>query len=208
MKSAEEGCGSNSGSPSKGGSSKLQSKEECIWKQRSRNSCLKEGDKNTKYFHCKANQRNRRNLILGLKDEACSWVENETKMSYVMERYFQDIFTSSNPSGFNTSLGGIQHTVVDDLNPNMGEDFLAIEVQQACSQMATLTAPRPDGMSSIFYKSFWHIVGEDVTTVVLQALNSGILLKSINTTFISLIPKIKNPKKVSDFRPISLCNVI
>lgn len=98
--------------------------------------------------------------------------------------------------------------MVDDLNPNMGEDFLAIEVQQACSQMATLTAPRPDGMSSIFYKSFWHIVGEDVTTVVLQALNSGILLKSINTTFISLIPKIKNPKKVSDFRPISLCNVI
>ena len=74
--------------------------------------------------------------------------------------------------------------------------------------MAPLTAPGPDGMSSIFYKSFWHIVGEDVTAVVLQALNLGIVPKSINTTFITLIPKIKNPKKVSDFRPISLCNVI
>ena len=72
--------------------------------------------------------------------------------------------------------------------------------------MAPLTALGPDDMSSIFYKSFWHIVGEDVSAVALRALNSGIVPDSINTTFITLIPKIKNPKKVSDFRPISLCN--
>lgn len=58
-------------------------------------------------------------------------------------------------------------------------------------------------MSPIFYKSFWHIVGNDVTAVVLKALNSGNVPKSINTTFISLIPE-----KVVDFRPLSLCNVI
>ena len=74
--------------------------------------------------------------------------------------------------------------------------------------MAPLTAPSPDGMSPIFYKSFWHIVGKDVTEVVLNALNSGIILESLNTTYIALIPKIKDPKKVADFRPISLCNVI
>ena len=73
--------------------------------------------------------------------------------------------------------------------------------------MAPLTAPGPDGMSPIFYKSFWHIIGEDVFAVALRALNSGIVPESINTTFITPIPKIKNPRKVSDFRPISLCNV-
>ena len=50
-------------------------------------------------------------------------------------------------------------------------------------------------------------MGGDITNAVLAALNSGIIPTSINTTFISLIPKIQNPKKVSDFRPISLCNV-
>ena len=44
--------------------------------------------------------------------------------------------------------------------------------------------------------------------MVLQALNSGIVLESINTTFITLIPKIKNSKKVSNLKLISLCNII
>ena len=63
-------------------------------------------------------------------------------------------------------------------------------------------------MSPIFYKSFWHIVSKDVVEVVLSALNSGGIPESQNFTFIALIPKIKVPKKVSNFRPISLCNVV
>ena len=43
---------------------------------------------------------------------------------------------------------------------------------------------------------------------VLQALNTGTLPKDINKTYICLIPKTKNPQKIAEFRPISLCNVI
>ena len=85
--------------------------------------------------------------------------------------------------------------MVDDSSSLMDGEFHASEVHQALNQMALLTTPGPDGMSSIFYKSSWHIVGADVTTVVLRALNSGIVPESINTTFISLIPKIKKKKK-------------
>ena len=93
------------------------------------------------------------------------------------------------------------------MNTSLNQEYTADEVVQALHQMAPLTAPGPDSMSPIFYKSFWHIVGGDIINAVLAALNSGIIPASINTTFISLIPKIQNPKKVSDFRPISLCNV-
>ena len=48
----------------------------------------------------------------------------------------------------------------------------------------------------------------DITQVVLSCLNSGSILKSINHTFITLILKVRNPEKVTEFRPISLCNVL
>ena len=74
--------------------------------------------------------------------------------------------------------------------------------------MAPLKAPGPDGMPALFYHSFWHIIGSQVTNAVLSCLNSCKIPESINHTFITLIPKVPSPKRMSDFRPISLCNVI
>lgn len=46
---------------------------------------------------------------------------------------------------------------------------------------------RSDSMSPIFYKSFWYIIGEDVTAVVLKAQNSSVVPAKINSTFISFL---------------------
>ncbi|KAL2251892.1 UNVERIFIED_CONTAM: hypothetical protein Sindi_2311500 [Sesamum indicum] len=51
-------------------------------------------------------------------------------------------------------------------------------------------APGPDGYSSGFFKAAWPIVGQEVTTIVMDFFNTGRLLKQINTTFLALIPKI------------------
>ena len=51
-------------------------------------------------------------------------------------------------------------------------------------------------------------MGVDVTEAVLSCLGSGVIPPSINQTSITLIPKVKSPTKVSEYRPISLCNII
>ena len=82
-------------------------------------------------------------------------------MGKVVEGYFEQIFTSSNPSGFDHILSGFDHILSGfqsigevDLIEQLEGDFQACEVKEALNQMAPLTAPGPDGMSPIFYKSF------------------------------------------------------
>ena len=48
----------------------------------------------------------------------------------------------------------------------------------------------------------------EVHQALLSSLNSDVILKSINHTFITLSPKVNNMEKVFDFWPIILCNLI
>ena len=94
------------------------------------------------------------------------------------------------------------------MNIQLLEEFSENEVHVALNQMAPLKAPGTDGMPPIFYQHYWDLVGKDITQSVVSFLNSTSLSKHINHTFITLIPKVKNPELVSECCPISLCNVL
>lgn len=86
--------------------------------------------------------------------------------------------------------------------------FTKEDVEAALKQMHPTKAPGPDGMYVILFQKYWDAIGNDITYNFLNVLNSNMPIGNINRTNITLIPKINNPSKMNDFRPISLSSEV
>ena len=94
------------------------------------------------------------------------------------------------------------------MNEELLRPFEVSKVQFALKQMDSDTAPGRDGLPPMFYKKFWSKIGHDISGAILAVLNSSTIPNDLNHTFITLIPKIHSPRRVTEFRPISLSNVL
>ncbi|KAK0574015.1 hypothetical protein LWI29_017005 [Acer saccharum] len=90
----------------------------------------------------------------------------------------------------------------------MDRDVTNDEIRDVCFSLHPNKAPGPDGFNAHFFKKTWDIVGEDVINAIQKFFRSGHFLKEINATILALVPKVPNPSKMKDFRPISCCNTL
>ena len=98
--------------------------------------------------------------------------------------------------------------VTDSMNRFLCQPFQADEVHRALKQMHPKKSPGPNGMPPLFYQHFWSLSGDCVNKAILDYLNLSIIPLKFNETYIILIPKVKNATKITQYRPISLSNVI
>ena len=87
--------------------------------------------------------------------------------------------------------------VTPEMNEELIKEFKVVEVWQALQQMHPTKSPGPNGMSPIFYQKYWDVVGPSVSNCVLQVLNSGVMRKGINDTYIYMLDP-KNQKSPED----------
>lgn len=74
--------------------------------------------------------------------------------------------------------------------------------------MCPTKAPGPNGLPAVFFQKHWQSVRNGVVKTYLHILNEQGKPASLNHTYIALIPKTAKPRKVLEFRPISLYNVM
>lgn len=98
------------------------------------------------------------------------------------------------------------------VTPAMNQQFLAEitmeDVSTALNQMGALKAPGPDGYSASFFQQNWGTIQREVCNAIFHFFHLEELDDHINATNIALVPKKTFATHVTDFRPISLCNVV
>jgi hypothetical protein len=81
------------------------------------------------------------------------------------------------------------------------------EIWDILSQFSKDKSLGPDGWTVEFFTLFFDVVGDDLLDMVEDSRIRGKIQKSLNSTFLTLIPKENSPRTFGDYRPIALCNI-
>ncbi|PKI66159.1 hypothetical protein CRG98_013457 [Punica granatum] len=182
-------------------------RRDLIWRQKSRELWLKDGDRNSKFFHLSTVIRRRSNHIAAIKEDNGEWSQDRERIGNYFLKNFQDLFSTSLPAFPNDLEGPISRTITDSKNDGLIQTPDDKEIMMALNSIPSLKDPRPDGILSLFYKHYGETVKSLLLSAVKHFFTSSHILKEWNNTFICLIPKCQGASTFKDFRPISLCNV-
>ncbi|KAL0307852.1 UNVERIFIED_CONTAM: hypothetical protein Sangu_3008300, partial [Sesamum angustifolium] len=153
-------------------------------KQRAKLRWMKHGDQNSKVFFRKINSKRAKHMIF----------KSRMQLVRVIDLSF-----------LRTEL---KHTLTLEEANLLIRPVTREEIKEAIFDIDEESAPGPDGYTSAFFKSAWPVVGQAISEAICEFFRTGQLLKQVNTTVLALIPKVNLPSYVSDYRPISCCNVL
>ena len=176
--------------------------EEVSWRQKSRETWLKEGDKNTRFFQRMANSNRRRNSIRNININGRRCVKEQEIKEGLVGAFQSLLSTSSNwcppfPDFRFNEIGADQVAKLEEM-------FTEEEILAAISGLNGDKAPGPDGFPLAFWSYSWDFVKGEVLGFFKEFFEHNKFVKSLNATFLVLIPKGRTVEDLKDLRPISL----
>jgi hypothetical protein len=124
-------------------------------------------------------------------------VEGTDHLKPIIFDYFSRLFSLDNTVIDPGFFENIISRVSDEMNEKIIAPYIADDVRKAVFSIGDLKALGADGLHALFYKKFWHLVGNDITFAVLKAINDKVIPEGWNETVVILIPKVDTPEEVS-----------
>ncbi|GKD84704.1 RNA-directed DNA polymerase, eukaryota, reverse transcriptase zinc-binding domain protein, partial [Tanacetum coccineum] len=131
--------------------------------QKTKIEWLKEGDRNTTYFHRVIKSR-----------------QNKSRVESICNEDRDDLFTCK---------------LTEEEALSMIKEVSNDEIKKAMFDIVDVKARGPDGYTTCFFKKAWCVVEKDICQAIKDFFVNGKLLKEINSTIISLVPKVSTPQK-------------
>ncbi|RVW35251.1 Transposon TX1 uncharacterized 149 kDa protein [Vitis vinifera] len=173
-----------------------------LWDKVESERSLSEGGKNTGFFHWMVNAHRRNNSLDIIKINGV-WRFEEQEVREGIVQNFQQLLTEE--PGWKADIEGLH---LQSLNSNEADGlegpFTEEEIHSALLDMNGDKAPGPDGFIVAFWQFYWDFVKKEIVDLFKEFFVQKYFAKSLNTTFMVLIPKKRGAEDLGDFRPISL----
>uniref|UniRef100_A0A7N2MM51 Reverse transcriptase domain-containing protein n=1 Tax=Quercus lobata TaxID=97700 RepID=A0A7N2MM51_QUELO len=129
--------------------------------------------------------------------------EDESEMAYQAVQFYKKLYKETEE--WRPCVEGLEFDQIEGLERDWLERrFEQEEVLRVVKEMEGDKAPGPSGFSLAFYHHCWGVVEKDVLAVFEGFYQHSRFEKSLNVTFIALIPKRNGASNIRDFKPISL----
>ena len=183
--------------------------EEIYWQKRGGERWILQGDSNTSFFHKCANGRKRKPTITSLEDGERIISDLEELKTYITT-FYKKLFGEEETANIHLTeeIRSHQEKVSTTENERLTQEFTLEEVDAALKQIKNGTAPGPDGLSIEFFKHFWSQLRLLIHAMLCDLHNGSLDLWRLNYGVIVLIPKLKLPNNIKQFRPICLLNLV
>ncbi|XP_071685378.1 uncharacterized protein [Lolium perenne] len=187
----------------------LLQNQKSYWQQRGKIKWVKLGDANTRFFHSKATINYRHNYISMLQNSDQAEIhDHEGKAAILWQAFKERMGNSDNPDMQFNLEGILESNVTEEMNNLLQAPFSHKEIEDVVKNLPNDKSPGPDGFNNEFVKCCWSIIAPDIKKLISDFHAGSISLESINSSYITLVPKTENPLTPGDFRPISLLNCV
>ncbi|XP_074271290.1 uncharacterized protein LOC141595221 [Silene latifolia] len=177
--------------------------------QKAKHQWVQQGDTNSSYFHGLLKKRRNGNKIVQIEDMNGKMCNSPDQIHTAFLDYYQYLIGTSQETKQIHKKIIVQGLKCNEeqcgylLRPVTGK-----EIRDALFSIPDMKSPGPNGYTSRFFKDAWEVVREDIITIVQDFFQKGKLLKQINATTLTLIPKCDRPQNVLQYRPIACCNAL
>lgn len=155
-------------------------------------------DENTDFFHAMATQSFRKNYITSiLNDDGISYQNHDHKAAIIWNSYKDRLGKSINP----TMLFNLDELIQSHDLSDLDAPFSIDEIEAVTKDFPADRAPGPDGFNGLFLRKCWDFIKQDFYTMIWDFFEGNCDIQSINTAFITLIPKIADPETIIGLFP-------
>ncbi|VFQ82903.1 unnamed protein product [Cuscuta campestris] len=175
-----------------------------FWKQKANIRWMEEGDSNSKFFHAFVKGKRSRSIIRSIEDANGTLISNLGEIKNIAIDHFTSLFSTRKQISVNSILEYMEAGIYEEDNTYLTSLPTGEEIKEIVWSLNPDSAPGPDGFNGKFFRSCWHIINKDVISATHEFFLGVPVPTSYGSTFLSLIPKINDPRQFGDYRPISL----